>query len=76
MKSVLPLAGIQPSNLDTNLLYISWFAVGVSGLETSSPAPSDLCLPSQLGDHREQRHVKRNDDAAYHHAQKADDDWF
>src|ERR671924_556832 len=33
-------------------------------------------LASQLCDHREQRHVERNNDAADHHAQQADDDWF
>ena len=35
-----------------------------------------LYLASQFGDHREQRHVQRNDDAADHDAQETDDDRF
>src|SRR5579872_7490765 len=38
-------------------------------------ARAPLCvLAGQLGDHGEQRHVERNDNAAHAHAQNADDD--
>src|SRR6202521_5452831 len=56
------------------------FSIGQNPLACRSPARNSAhdfsCLAGQLGDHREQWHIQRNDDAADCYTQEGDQDWF